>query len=171
MENLTERVLDIITNNILAPALLAIGSAILLIIRSYAEKMMKSIVSKNEKECLELETKTKVNILAEIDNIVSGAVAANMKLAEELKIAAAEKGRDLTSAEVAMLNNSARELIMNALPDSLTREGGILHTIVGGSEKLRIIIDDSIEKHVIDHRGDMYGYRQYPQKNINGNGH
>lgn len=165
MDNLTSQVMDIITNNILIPALVIIGSTILVIIRSYAEKIMKSVTVKNQIECLELETRTRNNIYEEIDDIVGGAVAANMKLAEEMKKAAAEKGRELLQSEIAMLNNAARELIYNALPDSLTREGGILHTLIGGGDKLRTIIDDCIEKHVIEIRGDMYGYRQYPYEN------
>jgi len=148
MEESLSTLTSIIVNNVLAPLLLVVGSTVLVVVKKYADKVVNSIVSKNDTETLERVTSTRSQILEEIDFVVDGAVASNMQLAEELK----SQKKKLTPEDVKLLNRTAIQLIYDSLPDSLTNENGTLSKIIGGKERLTSIIDGLIEKHVNDQK-------------------
>jgi len=150
MESLTT-LTDVIVNTILAPLLIIVGSTILVVVKSYADKITNSIVSKNETEALHSVTQTKVNLLDELDTVVDAAVASNMQFAEELRA----KHEKLTAEEARQLKKSAEQLIYNSLPPSLLDPNGALSKVVGGREKLESLVEGLIEKHVFQQKLEM----------------
>ena len=139
---------EFVVQNILMPALLLIGSTVLIILKSYAEKITKSIIARNETACLEMITQVKNNVLTEIEKVSGIAVGANMQLAEKLKESVSTN--KLTSEASQMLHQTAENAIYSALPDSLTDPKGVLSQVMGGPKALDTLVSNLIEKQVVD---------------------
>lgn len=148
---MSSMLMEAIIDNILLPIVVIIGSSLLLIVKSYAKKVTNSIISKNELMSLDNLTSIKNNLLSEIKTIVQAAVFTNMTLAENMKTG----GKKLGDVEITMLQNSAKRLVYQSLPLSLTDENGPMLKIIGGQEKLDSIINGYLEQAVIDAKGKM----------------
>ena len=147
MDSTNTLIVQTVLDNIVIPILVAIGSVVLVIIKSYAKKVTESVIAKNEINSLSTITSIKNNLLVEIATVVQSAVFTNMSLADTLKLNSNGK---LTDADIAMLQKSAREMVYKTLPDSLINDDGALMKIVGGRDKLDAIIDTQLEQAVIE---------------------
>lgn len=130
------------------PILIAIGGGFAVIASKWTEKIGNSITIKNEIDSIEKRTKARKSILETLEPAVQAAVASNMQLADTIR---QNKGK-LTQDDIVMLNNSAKELIMNTLPKSLTDEDGVLLDIIGGKAQLDAAIKVMIEKYVYEYK-------------------
>ena len=130
------------------PILIAIGGGFAVIASKWTEKIGNSITIKNEIDSIEKRTKARKSILETLEPAVQAAVASNMQLADTIR---QNKGK-LTQDDLVMLNNSAKELIMNTLPKSLTDEDGVLLDIIGGKAQLDAAIKVMIEKYVYEYK-------------------
>jgi hypothetical protein len=74
-----------------------------------------------------------------------------MSLAENLK----SGGNKLTDEQVAMLQDSTKQLVYKSLPPALTEDDGAMLKIIGGKEQLDTIINTSLEQSVIDAKAKM----------------
>ena len=137
-----------ISSTILIPLILAVGSAVLLIGKSYVNRISKSIVAKNELEQLEKINEVRSKIIADIDTIVKAAVGSNMQLAHTMK----QNGHKLSEDESKALRNTAIKLIMSSLPPSVTDEGGVMLNIIGGKDRLNSLIEAMMEKYVYEYK-------------------
>ena len=144
---LTKAVVD----NILLPILVVIGSSLLVIAKTYVKRITDSIIAKNESVSLGNIASIKNHLLAEIATIVQAAVCTNMTIAESLKTG----GIKLSDTDVSMLQDSAKQLIYQSLPPSLTDEAGSMLKIIGGKEKLDSIINGALEHAVIEAKGKI----------------
>ena len=133
-----------VMDNIITPVLVVIGSAILMVVRSYVKRIRDSIIAKNEMVSLDSLTRIKNNLLEEIETIVKAAVFTNMNLANTMKIG----GKKLTDTEIEMLQQSTKSLVYQTLPTTLTE-------VIGGKDRLDGIINNFIEKSVIDAKAKM----------------
>lgn len=152
------QVFQVILDNLAVPILLALGGGIAVIVTKWTEKIGKSVTVKNEIESIEKRMKTRQDILNTLRPTVEAAVASNMQLADTLR----KKNGKLTDEDVELLNNSAKELVMNTLPDSLTDDDGVLMDIIGGREQLDTAIKIMIEQYVYEYKikaanVDVYG--------------
>ena len=145
MPEIIERIISIITENLLMPAILIIIPLVLIKVESYAKNLLTSTKEKNDKESLDAVTNVMHNLLDQVKTIVRAAVAANMKAANDLK---ADNTHQLTDEEIKMLNDSARSLAYKMLPKNLT-EGSFL-VLLGGAEALEALIDSLIENELIE---------------------
>ena len=141
-------ILQMILDNIGVPILIAIGGGLAIIATKWTEKIGNSITLKNEIENIEKRTKARKDILETLEPAVEAAVASNMQLADTIK---QTKGK-LTEDDAKMLNESAKELIMNTLPKSLTDEDGVLLDIIGGRPQLDAAIKVMIERYVYEYK-------------------
>lgn len=137
-----------IFDNIAIPILAAFGGIIVYLIKSFADRITKSVVAKNEAASLEKVFATKSYIIKEIDDIVGAAVASNMQIADDMKKA----GHKLSEEQIMQLQESAKELVINSLPASLTEESGSMIQIIGGQDKLYSLINALMEKHVYEYK-------------------
>lgn len=137
-----------IFDHIAIPILAALGGIVVLLIKSFASKITDSIVAKNEAASLEKVFSVKSYVVKEIDDIVGAAVASNMQLADDMKRA----GQKLSDEQIEHLQESARTLVKNSLPASLTAEDGSMIGIIGGQEQLDALIAAMIEKHVYEYK-------------------
>ena len=142
--------MNFLVNNVLLPLLIAIGSAMLIVAKSYIKRIMKSIEAKNDLESLMKLNEMKSTLINEIGIIVDAAVGSNMQLADKMK--SENENCKLTNDQMKLLNESAKELIMKALPESLTNENGSLLNIIGGKDKLDAIIEGMLEKYVYEYK-------------------
>ncbi len=156
MTDVVHQITDMIVQVVLIPALLAIGSALLVIIRSYVKKVSESLVAKYEMDSLSALTTVSNNLNTEIDKAVDSAVAKMMVTVEELK---SKNNGQLTKEDIAEVNNKAKDLIFQTLPISLTEEGGTLNKIAGGTSSLNTLIDGLIEKHVVEQKAKIRSFR------------
>lgn len=140
-----------VMDNIITPVLVVIGSAILMVVRSYVKRIRDSIIAKNEMVSLDSLTRIKNNLLEEIETIVKAAVFTNMNLANAMKIG----GKKLTDTEVEMLQQSTKSLVYQTLPTTLTEDNGVMLEVIGGKDRLDGIINNFIEKSVIDAKAKM----------------
>lgn len=154
MDNLSNmsltQLMNTLVQGVLIPAILAIGSAVLLIIKSYAQKVSDSLVAKNEMDSLSARTAINNNLMRDIDLIVESAVAKLMITVGEIKDTNGD-GK-LTIEDISEVNTMAKKIIYKSLPDSLTTEGGVLNEIIGGCDSLNTLIDGLIEKHVVEQK-------------------
>jgi hypothetical protein len=95
---------------------------------------------------------TKNSLIDGIDKIVEGAVCANIQFAEELK--ERSNDRKLTAAQSNQLHNAAKQLIYNSLPASLKDEDNALLKLIGDKQALDTLVENMIEKHVIEWKDD-----------------
>jgi hypothetical protein len=119
-------------DTVLLPALVIIGSSVLIIVKSYVKNLTDSIIAKNELISLGNIASIKNHILSEIATLVQAAVCTNMTIAQSIKAG----GNKLSESEVIMLQESAKQLVYNSLPVSLTDEAGSMLKILGGKDKL-----------------------------------
>lgn len=140
--------IKVVTDNILTPAILIIASAVIIIVKNYAKKISDSIVTKNEIDALEKIQAAKEKILKEVASAVEAAVGSNMQTANDIKAS----GNKLTDEQSDELKNNAKKIALASLPTSITDEDGSLMKIIGGKEKLDIIIDSYIEKYVYEYQ-------------------
>lgn len=143
-----ETVMNTIVNDLLLPVVLIIVSTTIIIVKSYAKRITDSVTEKNDLDKLERTFAIKKHLLDEIQLLVKSAVASNMQLAESLKA----DGKYISDEDAKMLSNSAKELILFALPNSITEEDGSLISIIGSREVLEQIIDSMIEKEVYEYK-------------------
>lgn len=131
-------------DNLLTPVLAVLGGALVYILKHWLDKVSKSIIAKNELEELEKTNSIRQDLLKTISEQVDAAVGANMQLADKMK----ESGHTLSDEQISELNNNAKELVMNALPPSLSEKDGVLLEMIGGPERLDKIIDTFMENSV-----------------------
>lgn len=139
-------------SSILLPGILALGSYLMIMARSYIKRITVSIEAKNELEQLKQTNEIKSQLLKEIESMTKSAVASNMQRADAIK--RCNPDHKLTDDEASILANDARDLVISSLPDSLTKEGSALLSIIGGADKLQTIINGFIEKHVYEYKAN-----------------
>lgn len=140
--------LNAIFDNIGIPILAALGGVLVFLLKSFADKITKSIVAKNEAASLEKVFAVKSYVMQEITTVVEAAVASNMQIADDMKRA----GQKLTEEQIQQLQESAKTLVVNSLPASLTEENGSMIQIIGGTDKLDALINAMIEKSVYEYK-------------------
>ena len=138
-------------DNIITPIIVLIGSAILMVVRSYVKRIRDSIIAKNEMVSLDSLTRVKNNLLEEIETIVNAAVLTNMQLANSMK----SGGKKLTDLEAEMLQKSTKTLVYQTLPSTLRDENGVMLQVIGGKERLDGLVNNFIEKAVVDAKNRM----------------
>ena len=138
-------------DNIITPIIVLIGSVILMVVRSYVKRIRDSIIAKNEMVSLDSLTRVKNNLLEEIETIVNAAVLTNMQLANSMK----SGGKKLTDLEAEMLQKSTKTLVYQTLPSTLTDENGVMLQVIGGKERLDGLVNNFIEKAVVDAKNRM----------------
>ena len=141
-------VMNAITDNILIPIFVVIGSAVALYIKSYFNKLTKSQIAKNDAEALEKLIEVRSKIYQQVSDIVKTAVASNMQLAAELKA----KGEKLSDEDITILNEKAKNMISATLAPQINDENVGMLEIIGGQEVLNQIIDGLIEKYVFEYK-------------------
>ncbi len=137
-----------IFDNLAVPVIAAIGGIIVYVVKSFGKRITDSIVAKNEAASLEKVFAVKSYVIKEISTVVEAAVASNMQIANDMKRA----GQKLTEEQQYQLQQSAKELILNSLPASLTSEEGSMIQIIGGQEKLDSLISALLEKSVYEYK-------------------
>lgn len=137
-----------VLDHIFVPVMIVIGTALVIVVKHYADKIAKSIVAKNEISSMSKENTVRNELIKTLDEMVKAAVASNMDLSKKLK----ENGRKLTDNEIMELNNTVTTLVMNSLPPSLTNDDGVLLEIIGGRDKLDAIIRSMMEKYVYEYK-------------------
>lgn len=140
-----------VLDNIGVPLLCAIGAALVIVVKHYADKIAKSIVAKNELSAMSKKNTIRNELLTTLSEVVKAAVASNMDLSRKMK----ENGHKLTEEEIMELNKTVMRLVMNTLPPSLTNDDGVLLEIIGGKDKLESIIKSMMEKYVYEYKMDM----------------
>ena len=144
----TESIIQSIIENIAIPAIVAFGGGVSLFIGRWVNKIGKSITLKNEIESIEKRAKARKDILDALRLTVEAAVGSNMQLANTMR----QRNGKLTGDDIAVLKNTAKELIMNTLPESLKSEDGELLKIVGGRAQLDTEINVMIEQYVYEYK-------------------
>ena len=137
-----------IFDNIGIPILACLGGIIVFVLKSLGDRVTKSIVAKNEAASLEKVFAVKTYVMQEISTVVDAAVASNMQIADDMKRA----GQKLTEEQVQQLQESAKTLVVNSLPASLTEENGSMIQVIGGPDKLDALITAMIEKSVYEYK-------------------
>lgn len=142
------QVFQAILDNLAVPVLLAIGGGIAVIVTKWLDKIGNSITIKNEIDSIEKRMKTRQQIIETLRPTVEAAVASNMQLADKMR----ERNGKLSEEDAVALNESAKELVLNTLPKSLTDEDGVLLDIIGGRDQLNTAIKIMIEQYVYDYK-------------------
>lgn len=137
-----------VLDHIFVPVMVVLGAALVIVVKHYADKIAKSIVAKNELSAMSKENTVRNDIIKTVDEMVKAAVASNMDITKKLK----ENGHKLTDEEIAELNETAKCLVLNTLPPSLTNDDGILLEIVGGKDKLDSMIKNMIDKYAYEYK-------------------
>lgn len=137
-------------STVLIPAIIAGGAAIIALANKYAKQYLNNLEVKHEVENMAKTTEIKNNILGEIKTIVESVVGSNMALADDFKNGSAD-GK-LTDEQSKTIKTSVKTMVMSSLPDSLTADDGVLLKVIGGKDRLDIIIDNLIERAVYDYK-------------------
>lgn len=137
-----------VLDSVIMPMIVAGCTALFVMIRKYAKKIVSAIEAKIELEMLVKTNEVKSQLLAEIDKMVESAVGSNMQLADQMK----SVGIKLTDEQKEELQSKAKTMVMNSLPITLTEKDGVLMKLIGGEERLNNIIDASIEKFVYKYK-------------------
>lgn len=145
-------------DNIAVPLIVAIGGVVVYLFKSFADRITKSIIAKNEAASLEKVFSVKSYVIQQISTIVDAAVASNMQIVDDMKKA----GQKLTDDQIAQLQQSVKELVINSLPGSLTEESGSMIQIIGGQDKLYALIDALLEKSVYEWKIRKYQHKSQP---------
>lgn len=143
-----EQILSTIMSSLVIPIILAFCGGIVYLVKKYVDRITTSIEAKNEIEKVTTTNKLKQQLLDEIEKVVNTAVATNMPKADKYK----EGGNKLTEDQIKELNESARNLALAMLPNSITEENGFLLGVIGTKEKLNVLIDSYIEKATYDYK-------------------
>lgn len=136
--------------DLLLPVVMSTGSYLFIMAKKYISRIVKSFEAKNDLESMVKLNEMKSLLLKEIGTTVDSAVGSNMQLADKMK--EGNEDHKLTDDQVKELNATAKKLIMDSLPDTLTKEGGSLLNIIGGNDKLNSIIDGMLEKYVYEYK-------------------
>lgn len=139
---------NMLMNDLIRPALVIIIPAILIIVKSYADKIVNSVVEKNKSQTLCNKTTAQKNVMGDIGGIVEAAVCSNMDLADELK--AGDPAGKLSRQKAEMLQTQAKTNIYNAL-DPVLKDDSLLD-LVGGDVYLKTVIDGLLEKYVTEQK-------------------
>lgn len=133
----------------LIPAIMGACAYIIALGKKYAKKWADQMEAKHELDNMAKRSELKNTLLKEIKTIVDSVVGSNMQLADAKKM---ENGGKLTDSQSADIRLAAEEVIMASLPESLTSEDGVLLKVIGGSDRLHIIIDSMIDQAVYDYK-------------------
>lgn len=136
--------------DLLLPVLMSTGSYLFIMAKKYISRIVKSIEAKNDLDSMVKLNEMKSLLLKEIGIAVDSAVGSNMQIADKMK--EMNENHKLTDEQVKELGDTAKKLIMDSLPDTLTKEDGSLMNIIGGSDKLNSIIDGMLEKYVYEYK-------------------
>ena len=136
-------------NTALIPAIVAGGAYLLKLITKYAKQYAKSLEVKHALEQMAKKTEIKTTLLAEIRTIVESVVSSNMRMADIMK---KENGGHLNDDQSAEIKAKVEKLVMIALPDDLTEDGGVLLDIIGGKDCLNAIVSNMIDGTVYDYK-------------------
>lgn len=142
------QILQTVLDNLGVPVFGAIGAAMAFVISKWGNKIGDSVIIKNEIESIEKRTKARKEILDALKPSVEAAVASNMQLVNAMK----KKNGKLSEDDITTLNASAKELIYNTLPESLTSDNGELLKIIGGRKQLDAAIEVMIEQYVYEYK-------------------
>lgn len=156
--------MQLFQDHLMVPILGAIGAGIAIYVTRLANKIDKRKEIKDEIDSIGKRTKARKEILDSLRPMVEGAVASNMQLANTMK---EHRGGKLSDSDIVELNNSAMELIMNTLPNSLTDEDGILLEIVGGQNQLQTAIKVMMEQYVYEYKLKQPAGKKSNSKEIN----
>lgn len=138
-----------ILDNLMVPLILLFAGAVIAIIKPRVDKMVDSITARADMDELMEENTVRKELLELIDKQVQAAVASNMSIAIMIK---KRNGGTMPEEDGKRLAENARELVMNSLPLSLTKEGEKLNSIIGGTDRLEAVIKNSLEKHVYEYK-------------------
>lgn len=144
LTTILSQVMDIL----IVPAIVVICTAALLIAKSFTKRISKSVLAKNEMAQIESQQAIREKLLKMISDAVQSAVAANMSNAGAMK----KNGKKLTDKQVKELQDSAKTLTINTLPQELFEEDSTLLSILGGKDKLDGLITSLIEKYVYEYK-------------------
>lgn len=138
--------------SVIVPAVSLLGGWVLLYIKKYIKRTLEMAEATNELNYLQKMNEIRDQVLKEIEKTVRSAVASNMDKAKWMK----KESGTLSDDQVAELNASAMDLIMASLPASLTENEGTLLNVIGGSDKLKVIIRNYMEQAVYEYKqGDQ----------------
>ena len=138
-------IMNAFADKIIIPIIAILGTAIVVILQKFADRVAKSIELKHQLEDIEKEAAIRERIVGIIAQCVESAVGSNMQLADSMKT----DGK-LTTEQVKQLQDSAKKRIWDTLPYTLTREDSALYQIIGGREKIDALIDTMIEQYVYE---------------------
>lgn len=136
-------------NTILIPAILAGSAYLITLIKKYIKIYADNLEVKFELDNLAKTTEIKNILLNEIRTIVGEVVGSNMHIADDIK---ESNGGHLTDEQSSEIHKTAKDIVIASLPQSLTEQDGVLYNLIGGSERLDIIIDNMISKAVYDYK-------------------
>lgn len=131
------------------PVVSALGGWVLIYIKKYIKRTLEMAEATNELNYLQKMNEVRDQILKEIEKTVKSVVASNMDLAKRMK----EDLGYLTDDQIKKLNATAMEMIMASLPASLTQADGTLLNVIGGFDKLDVIIRNYMEQYVYEYKG------------------
>lgn len=137
---------SIFSSTVLIPILTVIVTAVAGYVGYRMNKVSKAAMAKNAMAEMTEKNSVRNQLMDLIQKNVRAAVESNMQLADSMK----QGGHELDREEVKMLNNSAKQMIMNNLPLELTNSDGVLCEIIGGPDKLDSIIDTMMEQAVYE---------------------
>lgn len=137
-----------VAKGIIIPVISALGGWVLLYVKKYIKRTLEMAEATNELNYLQKMNEVREQILQEIEKTVKSAVASNMDLANRMK----EEVGYITDDQKKKLNALAMELIMASLPASLTESDGTLLNVIGGFDKLNVIIRSYMEQYVYEYK-------------------
>lgn len=137
-----------IMDSLIVPIIVAFATFIAIIGKSCANRITKSIITKNEIATMESQAALRERLIAIIDNVVKSAVASNMQMAESMK----ETSKKLSEEQITQLNESAMNLIMSSLPPEFTDPESEIYKLIGGESRLDAIIKSTMEKYVYEYK-------------------
>lgn len=136
--------IDVFVNDLLIPIILIIIPVVVARVDGYFKRLAKSTEDKNNQDALLSVGNLLTETLRQIEQIVSGAVAANMSLAEKFK---EEAGGKLSDDMINELKETAFEVSYALLPNNIT--DGPIFEVLGGKEGIRKLMYNFIDKQVI----------------------
>lgn len=136
-----------IMDNLMVPVIVIIAGALIAIFQPKINKLVSKHLAKEDLKELNEENTLRKNLIELIDKQVGDAVASNMSLANVIR---EQHNGTIPEEEGIKLANNAKQLVMNALPLSLTQDDGNLSKIIGGKNRLEAIIQASLEKSVYE---------------------
>lgn len=150
--NITDVISSIIsiTKGILEPLVLTCVGWLSVYITKCIKRYMDGIEAKNELNNMNKVNEMRSSLLKEIELNVRAAVGSNMQIANKMK----SHGKKLTNEQINELQKTVKTLVMDSLPESLTTEDGVLLKIIGGKNRLDIIINNMLETAVYEYKNN-----------------